>query len=159
MEIKYTSAVIFVGDIQASRHFYADLLDQRVAMDHGPNVGFQDGFALWQIEHAEQMTFGAPQPAAPGRKMLELYFQCEDMEALVARLEAAGVTWIHRLVEQPWGQHVVRFFDPDGHIIEVGEPMPAVLARFLRQGLTVEEVAARTSMPAEIVAQLAAQLN
>lgn len=43
----------------------------------------------------------------------------------------------------------MRFYDPDGHIIEVGETMPSVVRRFLAQGLTLEEVAQRMDVPLE----------
>jgi hypothetical protein len=81
-----------------------------------------------------------------------------DIETVVARLVDADVPVVHPLREQPWGQHVIRFYDPDGHVVEIGEPMPAVISRFLGQGLSVEEVARRTSMPLEIVQQMAANI-
>jgi len=33
------------------------------------------------------------------------------------------VEFIHEIVEQPWGQKVMRFYDPDYHMIEVGAPI------------------------------------
>jgi uncharacterized glyoxalase superfamily protein PhnB len=33
------------------------------------------------------------------------------------------VDLIHPIVEQAWGQRVFRFYDPDGHAVEVGEPL------------------------------------
>ena len=59
--------------------------------------------------------------------------------------------------EQPWGQQVVRVRDPDGHIVEVGEPIPVFVARFLAQGMSVDEAAERTSVPADVVRQIDAQ--
>jgi hypothetical protein len=59
------------------------------------------------------------------------------------------------LREQPWGQRVFRVYDPDGHIVEIGEPMPVVIQRFLAQGMSAEEAAERTSMPLEIVQKIA----
>ena len=53
--------------------------------------------------------------------------------------------------EYPWGQRVVRFRDPDGHIIEVGENMTAVCRRFLDSGMTPEEAAARMDVPVDYV--------
>jgi hypothetical protein len=58
---------------------------------------------------------------------------------------------IHGPREQPWGQRVVRLYDPDGHIVEVGETMEAVAKRFLGKGLSAEETAGRTSIPVEFV--------
>lgn len=43
----------------------------------------------------------------------------------------------------------MRIYDPDGHIIEVGETIPTVVRRFLGQGLTLEEVARRMDVPLE----------
>lgn len=40
----------------------------------------------------------------------------------------------------PWGQRVIRFYDLDGYIIEVGEDMKTVINRFLDSGMTIEEV-------------------
>jgi catechol 2,3-dioxygenase-like lactoylglutathione lyase family enzyme len=157
MSIKFQSSVIFVKDIGASRHFYQDLLGQEVLMDHGPNVGFVGGFAIWQVDHAYQIMFERPPGEAGqlGRENCELYFEADDMDAVWARLSEAGLQLVHPLREQPWGQRVFRLYDPDGHIVELGEPMPVVILRFLGQGMSVKEVAGRMSMPVEVVQQIA----
>jgi catechol 2,3-dioxygenase-like lactoylglutathione lyase family enzyme len=157
MEIKLVSSVIFVKDMQVSRRFYEEVLGQKVLMDHGPNIGFEGGFALWQRDHANQIVFGklpVEQPAAEVHNA-ELYFETEKLDEAFSRLGTAQVRLIHPLVEQPWGQRVLRFYDPDGHILELGEPMHVVIIRFLAQGQTVEEIAQRTSMPLEIIKQIA----
>lgn len=157
MEIKLVSSVIFVKDIKASRRFYEEVLGQSVLMDHGPNVGFNGGFALWQRDHASQIIFGQviADPSAVSQPEAELYFETGQLDEVMLRLDAAQVKYVHPLREQPWGQRVVRFYDPDQHIIEIGEPMPVVILRFLAQGLSVEAIAQRTSMPLEIVKQIA----
>jgi catechol 2,3-dioxygenase-like lactoylglutathione lyase family enzyme len=161
LDISFQSSVILVKDIQASRQFYEGLLGQKVLMDHGPNVGFAGGFAIWQIDHAWQIIGHKPtvEPGPLGRSNLELYFESEDVETVAARLIEGGVPEVHPLREQPWGQRVVRFYDPDGHIIEIGEPMPAVIRRFLGQGLAAAEVAQQLSMPLEVVQQIAENLE
>lgn len=157
MDIKLVSSVIFVNDIQASRRFYEDVLNQKVLVDHGPNVGFEGGFALWQRDHASQIIFHRTVEDPPrNNDNAELYFETGQLDLACQRLEAAGARFIHPLFEQPWGQRVIRFYDMDGHIIELGEPMPAVIARFLAQGLSVEAIAQRTFMPLAVVQQLAA---
>jgi catechol 2,3-dioxygenase-like lactoylglutathione lyase family enzyme len=156
--IKYQSSVTFVKDIAASRHFYEKLLGQEVEMDFGPNVGFKGGFALWQVDHAFEMIFeGAANGSSQlGCKNLELYFASADLETVWNQLMDADVWAVHPLREHPWGQRVFRVYDPDGHIVEVGEPMPVVIRRFLAQGMLAEAVAEKTSMPLEIVQQIAA---
>jgi catechol 2,3-dioxygenase-like lactoylglutathione lyase family enzyme len=155
--IQFQSSVLFVQDIEASRYFYEKLLGQEVEMDFGPNVGFKGGFAIWQIDHASQMIFERPANGAGqlGCENFELYFEAADLNAVWSRLADAGVLVVHPLREHPWGQCVFRVYDPDRHIVEVGEPMPVVIQRFLAQGMTTEAVAERTSMPLEIVQQIA----
>jgi catechol 2,3-dioxygenase-like lactoylglutathione lyase family enzyme len=158
MDIKFLSAVIFVKDLQAARNFYENLLGQKVATDHGVNVGYQAGFALWQNAHACEIIFGAettPEPGPLGRRNFELYFETENLEPVLEQFTRAGVQFVHPLFEQPWGQRVFRVYDPDGHVVEVGEPMSAPILRFLAAGLSMEQIAERTSMPLEIVRQVA----
>lgn len=158
MTIQYQSSVIFVKDIEASRHFYKGLLGQEVDLDHGPNVSFKGGFAIWQVDHASEMIFETPAngDSPLGRKNLEIYFESPDLQAAWDRLMEAGVRPVHPLREHPWGQCVFRVYDPDGHIVEIGEPMPVVIRRFLAQGMSPEAVAEKTSMPTEIIQQMVA---
>lgn len=55
------------------------------------------------------------------------------------------------MVDQPWGQRVIRFYDPDGHIVGLGESMRCVVVRFLRQGMSVEEAARASQFPIPFV--------
>ena len=52
-----------------------------------------------------------------------------------------------------------RIYDPDEHIVEIGEPIPVFVSRFLAQGMSLEEVATRTSVPKEAVEKIAEGLN
>ena len=67
----------------------------------------------------------------------------------------ANVTLTGGLCLQPlehrWGQRVVRLYDPDRHIIEVGENMKSVCRRFRDQGMTPEQIAARMEVPLKFV--------
>ena len=81
----------------------------------------------------------------------ELYFETEDMDAFYKHLESFDILYVHKLHEHPWGQRVVRFYDPDGHIIEAAEKLDAVIARFVAQGLSSEETANRMGIPLDFV--------
>lgn len=158
MELKLVSSVIFVKDMQKSRSLYEGVLGQKVLMDHGPNVGFEGGFALWQSDHAGQIIFGdvPAENTGSNHTQAELYFETPQLDEAFQKISNCGVDIIHPLREQPWGQRVFRFYDFDRHIIELGEPMPAVIFRYLGQGLSVEEIAGKTFMPVDIVRQIAA---
>ncbi len=61
----------------------------------------------------------------PENNSSELYFEEKDIEAFVERLARLypEVKYVNRLMTHSWGQKVVRFYDPDGNLIEVGTPM------------------------------------
>jgi len=84
----------------------------------------------------------------------EMYFEEEDIDAFSEHLRSFEINYVHELLEHPWGQRVVRFYDPDGHIIEVGEMIKAVIERFLKSGMTVEAVAERMDVSVEYLTSL-----
>ena len=157
MGIRYQGAVIFVEDIAASRRFYEELLGQEVDIDFGPNVGFKGGFALWRVDHAFGIIYGhtPDKDTRLGRRNFELHFETPDLDALSKQISEAGVEFVHPLYEQPWGQCCFRVHDPDGHVVEMGEPMDAVVVRLLGEGISSEAVSRRTGMPQEMVDQIA----
>ncbi len=78
------------------------------------------------------------------------------MDAVYAELKRIpGLQWVHEIREYPWGQRDIRVYDPDKHIVEIAEDMGVVIKRFIRQGMSVEEVSERTMFPLEVVKQYA----
>ena len=57
--------------------------------------------------------------------MTELYFEEADIEGFVKKLEESElkIEFVNKLMTHSWGQKVVRFYDLDGNLIEVGTPM------------------------------------
>jgi len=152
MEIKYICSLLTVKDIQKSREFYEKVLKQEVELDHSENVSFKGGFAIHDRKHFQELVDnGSRNDNTNCNTLIELYFVSEEIEALNNKLESLNVVFLHNIREQPWGQKVLRFFDPDDYIIEVGESMESVVKRFAAQGLTVEEISQKSSMPVEFV--------
>ena len=77
--------------------------------------------------------------------------QYDDMEGFCNHLKSFDIYYVHELSEHRWGQRVVRFYDPDKHIIEVGEKVDAVVLRFIEQGLSAKEKAVRMDIPLDFV--------
>ena len=74
----------------------------------------------------------------------EIYFEFKDFDAFLKKLEShQEINLLHAVREQPWGQRVIRFYDPDQHLIEVGESMKSLAEKYLAAGMTLEEAAAR----------------
>jgi hypothetical protein len=86
----------------------------------------------------------------------ELYFETDDIEDLHQRLSAASVAFIHGIREHPWRQRAMRLYDPDHHIIEVGEPMDAVIRRLSASGLSKAQIHEATSMPLAVIESVTA---
>ena len=61
----------------------------------------------------------------PKNNSCELYFEENDIEVFIDKLEKLypDVTYVNKLMAHSWGQKVIRFYDPDGNLIEVGTPM------------------------------------
>lgn len=150
--MKYQVSLIAVKDIKTSRVFYENVLDQQAVLDLGANLTFAGGFAL-QENYPQLLGVDGLQFATKGNDH-ELYFEEEDFDRFVDRLQSIdGIEYLHRTKTYPWGQRVIRFYDPDMHIIEVGEPMETVFRRFAAQGMTAEEIAERAMCPLPFVKQ------
>lgn len=147
--MKFEGVLFAVRDMAASRSFYETVMGRKVAMDLGSNLVFEGGPTLQQ-GFSELAGFPAEKTIYRAHNA-ELYFETDVLDEDVARVKAAGVEVLHETKEYPWGQRVFRFYDPDGHIIELAESMDFVVGRFLSQGMTPEETAQRTTFPLEVV--------
>jgi hypothetical protein len=67
------------------------------------------------------------------------------------------VDLIHPLKVESWGQRSIRFFDPDGFIVEVGEPIEVFVRRLGETGLTIEEVSRRSQIPTDAIRSILEQ--
>lgn len=143
--MKYQSTLLAVTNMERSKAFYCDLLGREVVADFDANVTLSGGITLQTLDSWKE--FLNTQKVALPNNAGELYFVTEDMDAFLPHLDRWQVQYVHRLKEHSWGQRVVRFYDPDGHIIEVGEGLEQVAKRFLSQGMTLEQVAQRMDVP------------
>jgi len=147
--IKYICPLLVVSDISRARNFYEHVLGQKVIMDYGENITFEGNFSLHLQSHYQ--TLIDDQKITFGGHNFELYFECEELEELNQRLLEARTTLIHEMREQPWRQQVVRFYDPDHHIIEVGESLEHLSYRLFIEGLSMEEISKTMMMPLDFV--------
>jgi catechol 2,3-dioxygenase-like lactoylglutathione lyase family enzyme len=148
-DLKYLGPIVFVKDIEASKKFYTVLLKRKITMDIGINVALEGGISLWQVAPDHIILEHLGSEAALDRKSnrFELYFETEDIEGLWAELQTSGVEMLHPLHEEPYAQRTLRFFDPDHHLIEVGEDMTVVMRRLANRGMTFEQIAHKTGFP------------
>ena len=112
---------IDVKDIERSRQFYHDLFGLDRIVDNDGNMILMDGLVL-QDEKIWREFLG--KEVIPRNNACELYFEENDLEAFVEKLERLypEVQYVNRLTAHSWGQKMVRFYDLDGNLIEVRTP-------------------------------------
>ena len=137
--MKYTCVVISVKDIKSATKFYKDLFGLKIVSDYGINVAFDCGIALQQnfdwlisIDQAKVISKS---------NNIELCFEEDDFDQFLITLKNYNVQYLGNVIKYTWGQRVIRFYDLDHHLIEVGENMKRVVLRFFNQGLTMDEIA------------------
>ena len=111
--------LIVVKDIEKSKQFYHDLFGLNLVLDNDGNMILTEGLVL-QDEKIWKDFLG--KDIIPENNSCELYFEETDIEAFVEKLESLypSVSYVNKLMTHSWGKKVVRFYDPDGNLIEVG---------------------------------------
>ena len=108
------SVLIVVDDVIKSRYFYETILGQKVEVDFGENVGFVGGFAIHKKTSFNQLLQN--KHIISGSNAFELYFEDDNLELIEKKVKEEKVEFIHGIVEQPWKQRVMRFYDYDNNI-------------------------------------------
>jgi catechol 2,3-dioxygenase-like lactoylglutathione lyase family enzyme len=147
--MKYICPLVVVNDIRESRKLYENILGQRVKKDYGDNIVFHGDFALHQRDHFMELT-GGLQVTQPSHSF-ELYFEEDDIDDMAARLKAHGLKFIHGVREQPWKQRVLRLYDCDGNIIEIGESLEHTAWRMAELGYSIGEISGITHLSEDAV--------
>lgn len=120
--MKLKNVLIVVNDIQKSIDFYRELFGLQVILDNDGNVIMTEGLVLQDAEIWKKFI---AEDILPCNNATELYFEEADIEGFARKLETyiEPIHYVTPLMEHSWGQKVIRFYDPDGNLIEVGTPM------------------------------------
>lgn len=120
--MKLKNVLIVVKDIEKSRQFYNKLFGLDLVLDNDGNMILTEGLVL-QDEKIWKELLG--KEILPESNSCELYFEEQNIEAFAEKLERLypSIRYVNKLVVHSWGQKVVRFYDLDGNLIEVGTPV------------------------------------
>lgn len=147
--MKIKNIMLIVTDMDKSVEFYKKVFGFHVIMDFGSNKTLTGGLVLQTLDTWK--TFIDTDDISFGGNCSEIYFEEDDFDKFVERLEKCEVQYVHQIKEHSWGQRVVRIYDPDRHIIEIGENLKSVCKRFLDSGMTPEQTAERMDVPMKFV--------
>lgn len=123
MKLSHIDTILLVENIETSRVFYSGTLGLELLQDWQTMLVYKERFAILQrdalqpVEEAQKIT----RPGAQGRGNVVVYFQSDNLEQCFTQLQAAGVKVVHGILHLSW-ERVFRISDPDGYIIEIGEP-------------------------------------
>ena len=150
--MEFRMALLAVKDIEVSKQFYGALFGQTVTLDLGKNVTFSGGFGIQ--EDFARLTGVEPDAVVWKSDNMELYFEVDDFDAFLRQLSSyPEVRYVHPPLKHEWQQRVVRIYDPDGHMIEIGESMAVIARRYLSEGCSIEETARIIQHPRAFVEQ------
>lgn len=153
--IVYKGTLIAVKNMDESKKFYHDILGMNVVGDFGANVQLDSGLFLQTLD-----TWGSfinNKDFCLQNNAGELYFEEHDIDKFLEKLKETNIEYVHEPLEHSWGQRVVRFYDPDHHIIEIAEDIVMVVKRFYDCGMSQEQVAVRMDVPVDYVKDCLAQ--
>lgn len=146
--MKMKNTMLVVKDMERSKKFYWEVMGLRTLVDLQIHAVLSGGLGL-QTE-ASWQGFIEQETSYKGNDA-EIYFEEDDFEPFIEKLTKMDIEYVHPPYTHEWGQCVVRFYDPDYHILEVGESMKIVCRRFLDAGLDEMQIAKKTSLPLKAV--------
>lgn len=122
IKMKLRNVLIVVKDIEQSKKYYHDLFGLEMLLDNGGNMILSEGLVLQEEECWKDFLQG---DVLPRNNHCELYFEEAEIESFVDKLERLypETEYVNPLTTHSWGQKVIRFYDLDGNLIEVGTPV------------------------------------
>lgn len=120
--MKLRNVLIAVSDIERAIQFYKEIFGLQVILDQDGNVIMSEGLVL---QDAKIWKDFLGKELYPKNNMTELYFEETNIEKFVKKLEESEyeIEYVNKLMTHSWGQKVIRFYDLDGNLIEVGTPV------------------------------------
>ncbi len=120
--MKYKGTLIVVKDCKRALKFYSDMFGFALIQDNDGNMELSDNIYLQESVYWEKFT---GRSITTKSNQCELYFEEPDIEQFASRLETLypETEYVNHLMTHSWGQKVLRFYDPDGNLIEVGTPV------------------------------------
>ena len=147
--MKYICPLVVVNDIKKSREFYEKILGQVIKYDFGENITFAGDFAIHEKKHFQSLINNSE--IKDRSNSFELYFEHDNLIEIVDKIKELGLEFVHEIIEQPWKQQVIRFYDYDKNLIEIGERLEHTAFRLSKENYSIEEVCKITYLDREKV--------
>ncbi|MTI67978.1 MAG: glyoxalase/bleomycin resistance/dioxygenase family protein [Firmicutes bacterium] len=148
--MEFKLPLLAVKEVNISKKFYEEIFNEKVIFDFGKNVTFSGGFAIQ--EDFAWLTDLPTDSIIEKSNNMELYFEVDDFDEFMKKIKKhENIQYVHQPKKHEWKQRVVRIYDPDHHIIEIGESMAVIAKRYLDEGYTIEETSKIIQHPIKFI--------
>lgn len=119
----FYNTIVFVKDINKSKKFYTEIIGLKIVDDFQTIVFFENHFVIHNGNNLLKTIYKRSPLLnfSKGKKNIEIYFETDNIEESYKKIIDFDVKVIHTIEKQAWGQKVFRFYDPDNHLVEIGE--------------------------------------
>ena len=152
--MKFKGPMLVVKDIERAKRFYTEVIGVRVIADFGENATLTGGLALQTESSWSTFTDCTSDFFSYHGNDAEMYFEEEDFDGFLEKIAALEVERVGEDLEMPWGQKVIRLYDPDKHIVEIGEDMKVMMKRLHATGLSIQQLSEKTFMSSKMVERM-----
>ena len=120
--MKFSGFLIVVKNIEKAKKYYHDIFGLEMLADNDGNMTLSNGIVLQEEKYWRRFI---GKDIIPQSNACELYFEEENITAFYEKLKTLypETEFVNLPMVHSWGQKVIRFYDPDGNLIEVGTPM------------------------------------
>ena len=123
--MRYAACILYVPDVPAAVAFYERAFGLATGFA-APGGGYAtlagEGGLLAFASH-DQAAAGVGEEARAAPAGFEVWLETDDVPRAVERAVAAGAELVRPPEEKPWGQVVAYVRDPNGTLVELGEPV------------------------------------
>lgn len=117
--MRFRNVVIVVSDIEKSVLFYKELFGLYVIENNGDKVIMTEGIVLQSLNVWSEFL---GRDVVTKSNSCELYFEERNIEEFIQKLDnyKEEIVYVNKLYCCDNGRKFIRFYDLDGHLIEVG---------------------------------------
>jgi lactoylglutathione lyase len=119
---------LFVEDPKRSKSFYHDVFDLSPIYEDEDAATFRFENALvnlLKMPAARELIDPAAVAGREAGSRFQLTIFVDDTNAVCAELATRGVGLLNGPIDREWGMRTASFTDPDGHIWEIAQELPA----------------------------------
>ncbi len=119
--MRLKNILIVVQDVDKSKEYYHSLFGLDAITSVEGKIILTEGLVLQEEKYWKECINNE---SSSHNNHFELYFEESDVERFVARVEEyyPDTIFVNRLEENGCGKKIVRLYDLDGNLIEVGTP-------------------------------------